>query len=124
MLKIVFLHFGLLGKHYLHPYEKTAVTLRAHGVARLAVGCVAVGEYIAGVKDIIDRRVEYHQVAFNALQFASLNAHIMHGGRAVFQEFVIIRIVVRPAAGECVSRAEVGFGFFKPFFGNEADIMV
>jgi len=124
MLKIVFLHFGPLRKHDLHAHKKAAVTLRANRVARLAVGRVAVGEYIAGVKDIIDRDVEYHQVAFNALQFAGLNAYIMYRRRTVFQEFVIVGIVVGPTAGECISRAQVRFGFFKPFFGNEADIMV
>ena len=124
MLKFVLLYFGPPRKHDLHAYEKAAVTLRAHSVARLAIGRVAIGKYIAGVKDIIDRRVEDHQVAFNAMQFAGLNAHIMHRWRAVFQEFVIVRIVVGPPAGESVGRAEVSLGFFKPFFGNEADVVI
>ncbi|MNL40528.1 hypothetical protein D3C87_1628840 [compost metagenome] len=58
------------------------------------------------------------------MQLAGLNAHIMYRRRAVFQEFFIIGIVVRPPAGECVSRAQVGFGLFEPFFGNETDIVV
>ena len=124
VLKIVFLHFGLLRKHNLHADKKAAVTLRAYCVTGLAVGRVAVGKYIAGVKDIIDRGVENDQVALDALQLTGLNTHIMYRRRAVFQELFIIGIIVGPATGECVRRAKIGFGFFKPLFSNEADIMV
>ncbi len=83
---IIFPYHGLLRQHDLHSDEETPVALRADGVAGLAVGRVAVGEDVAGVKNIIHGQIHYGKIPLDGHDLTGRKTQVVNRRRAVGEE--------------------------------------
>ena len=108
----------------MHSDEETPIALRTNGVAGLAVGRVAVGEDIAGVKNIVHGQIDYGKIPLDGHDLTGRKAQVVDRRRAVGEEGFASGIKVRATTGVRIRQARAGGDFLKPPLRNQTGVMV